>query len=189
MEVLHSLSMAVWQTTDATVMHDHHLIVIFIGIVAIAMAIQAIVVLVGVIGGLGALKKMYEIVHELHLKTTPILTKTEHLLADVGPKISSISTNVEEISQTVREKTEEVGETISQISLTVNEVNLRTRSQISHADRIVTSALDTTEEIKDVVANGIRGPVKQVAGIIAGLRAGLESLLARTGYKGGSGPY
>jgi uncharacterized protein YoxC len=115
-------------------------------------------------------------------RTGPILDRTNELLRDLSPKIHTVSTNVEQISYTVRAKVGELGATVSQLNETVQEINGRTRAQVSRVDGIVTNALVATEEISHTVQQGIKAPVRQIAGVIAGLKAGLETLIARSPF-------
>jgi uncharacterized protein YoxC len=159
-----------------------------IALIAGAMTVQAIVTL---IAGIGAWKMMQEfkgLAHDLHGKATPIMQKTSAVIDDLGPKIRTVSENMTQISYTVREKVDEVGETVSQVNRTVQETNLRTRGQVDHVDRMVSEVLTTTEDIAHTVSHGIRVPVKQVAGMIAGLRVAIETLVKNFTPKNGGGP-
>jgi methyl-accepting chemotaxis protein len=174
---------------------DVHLMMIFMGIIALALALQGVAVLVGVGFAAKMLKKIEGLSDHFEQKTTPILVKSNALLEDLGPKIRAISTNVEEISYSVREKVDEVGEAVSEVKRTVEDINrtvqdanVRTRVQVARADDMVTEAMTTAHEVSMVVQDGIRTPVRQIAGIIAGVKAGLETLLARSPF-GRGGPF
>ncbi len=92
--------------------------------------------------------------------------------------------NAEQISYTVRAKVDELGVTVSELNDTVREFNGRTRAQVARVDGIVSDALGATEEISHTVQQGIKAPVRQIAGIIAGLKAGIETLIERSPFKG-----
>jgi methyl-accepting chemotaxis protein len=185
MTALYSLSMAVWQTTDVGLpVRDKNWLLICIGVIAGAMLFQAIVTIAASFAAMKTMKEFKSLAHDLHSRATPIMQKTTEVINDLSPKIRTVSENVTQISYTVREKVDEVGGTITQVNRTVAEINRtvaetnqKTRGQVEHVDRMVKTALDTTEEIGQTVANGIRGPLKQVAGLIAGLRAGIETLV------------
>jgi len=189
MSALYSLSMALWQTPDQGLpSRDEHWLMWCIALIAAAMTVQAIVTL---IAGIGAWKMMQEfkgLAHDLHGKATPIMQKTSAVIDDLGPKIRTVSENMTQISYTVREKVDEVGETVTQLNRTVSEANERTRGQVDHVDRMVSEVLTTTEDIAHTVSHGIRGPVKQVAGMISGLRVGIETLIKNFTPKNDRGP-
>jgi len=189
MSALYSLSMALWQTTDPGLpSRDEHWLMICIAVIAIAMAAQSIVTVVAGMTAMKTLGEFKELARELHAKATPIMQRTSDVIEDLSPKIRSVSENVTQISYTVREKVDQVGETVTQINRTVAETNQRTRGQVDQVDRMVTEALATTEEVAHTVAHGIRIPVKQVAGMIAGLRVGIETLVKNFTPKDGAGP-
>jgi methyl-accepting chemotaxis protein len=161
---------------------DHHLLMIFIGMVAMALLIQALCVMGVTVGLFFTLKQGKELVHETHAAVNELLKKTDRAVSSISPKLESIAGNSEAISLTVREKVEELGETVSSLARTVEDVNLRARQQIAHADRIVGSTLTTTEEVRDTLVEGVRVPVRQIAGMLAGLKAGLATLMERSPF-------
>jgi uncharacterized protein YoxC len=162
--------------------HDIHLAMIFLAIIALALVVQAIGVMVSSAFGAKLLHRVNSIADIVETKTGPILDRTNVILQDLAPKVKSVSENADHISTTVRVKVEELGATMSELNDTMREINGRTRAQVRRADGIVTDALQATEEISHTVQNGIKGPVKQIAGIIAGVRAAVETLVARSPF-------
>jgi uncharacterized protein YoxC len=181
MPVLSGAAAIVLQSSDLS-RHDIHLAMIFLFFIMLALMVQAVGV---VISGLFAAKLLHRvdsIAHIVEERTGPILDRTNELLRDLGPKLHTVSTNVEQISYTVRAKVDELGATVSQLNETVQDINGRTRVQVSRVDGIVSDALYATAEISGVVQEGIRAPVRQIAGVIAGLKAGIETLIARSPF-------
>jgi uncharacterized membrane protein YgcG len=83
----------------------------------------------------------------------------------------------------VRSKVDEVGVTVSEWNRTAQDANLKTRSQVNHMDRMVGSALTSTEQMAETVAHGIKVPLRQVAGVVAGVRATVDRLVENFGQK------
>ena len=181
MPALRVAAFALFQENDFT-KHDVHLAMIFLGIIAISLVIAAVAALVAGIFAFKLAKRADSYANMVEQRTAPILDRTNELLRDLGPKIHTVSTNVEQISYTVRAKVDELGATVSQLNETVMDINGRTRVQVSRVDGIVSDALYATAEISETVQNGIRGPIKQVAGIVAGFKAGIETLIARSPF-------
>jgi methyl-accepting chemotaxis protein len=189
MNTLHSLSMVLWQSADAPApQSERHYLIFFIGVVAFSLLVNALVTMGATIATMKTLKEVKELAHDVHSKLLPIMQKTTDVVDDLAPKIRTISENATQISYTVREKVDLVGETVTQVNRTVNEANQRTRGQVDHVDRMVTEALVATEEITHTVAHGIRIPIKQVAGMIAGLRVGIDTLVKNFTPKNNRGP-
>jgi methyl-accepting chemotaxis protein len=181
--------MALLQTADGPASQSERFwIVVFIGVVALSLLINAIVTSITAFAMMKTIKEVKDLAHDVHSKATPIMQKTAAVIEDLSPKIRTVSENVTQMSYTVRQKVDEVGETVTQVNRTVVETNQRTRGQVQHVDRMVSTALDATEEVAHTVAHGIRIPVKQIAGMIAGLRVGIETLVKNFTPKSGSGP-
>jgi len=187
MPATNGLLMFVFQSGDPMTGHDMHLLMIFAGVIAGAMVLQAMGLIGSAIFAAMMLKRVDHLTDSFDQKTTPIMKKAEALIDDLGPKIRAVSTNVEQMSYTVREKCDEIGETLSQINRTVGDANMKTRIQVARVDGIVTEALVATEEVSRVVQDGIRTPVRQIAGVIAGFKAALETLAKRSPFGKGKG--
>lgn len=193
MPVLSGAAVYLQQDSELT-RHDIHLAMIFLAIIALALVVQAVGVLISSAFGAKLLHRVNAIADIVETKTGPILDQTSIILRDLAPKIKnvtekaeSISANVEHISVKVRDQVTELSVTVGELNATVREINGRTRAQVVRADAIVSDAMHATEEISQTVQSGIRGPVKQIAGVIAGLKAGIETLVARSPF-GNKGP-
>jgi methyl-accepting chemotaxis protein len=185
MPVTRGLMMFLWQSTNGINTlsgRDVHWLMIFVAIIALALVVQALGFVIAAVFASKLLLKLGDIAERAEERTGPFLTKTTELLDDVTPRLRSISNNVEQMSYTVRAKCDEVGETLSQLNRTVVDANNRTRNQVARVDGIVSDALHTTEQVSHVVQEGIRVPVKQMAGIIAGLKVGLETFVRRSPF-------
>jgi len=180
MITLNSLAMAFFQDASA---HDMHLIRIFVAFIAVALLLQAMGVLVVAIYAAKFLALLHSISSNVEEKALPLIVRTSDLVRDLSPKITSISTNVEQTTYTVRAKVDEMAETVSQLNKTIIEANSRTRVHVAHVDNIISEALDTTEDVSRTVQQGIRVPVREIAGIIAGIKVAVETLIDRSPFK------
>ncbi|MES2394057.1 MAG: hypothetical protein V4555_20655 [Acidobacteriota bacterium] len=183
MPSLGGLTLAFWQANaDAVSAHDVNVIKWCAIVIAGALVVQAIGVMVAAGFGAKLLHRLDKLSCAFDEKTTPLVNKTTALIDDLSPKVRSISENVEQISYTVRAKVDEVSVTVSEVNRTVQDINGRTRVQVARADEIVTEAMIATEDISRTVQSGIRVPIRQVAGIVAGVKAGIETLLAKSPF-------
>ncbi len=161
------------------------LLTVFVGLVALAMVTQAIVVAVLAMGLMKAQKRMMSVVEELRHKAMPVIDSAQELMRDALPKVKVISTNVVETSHIVRKKVQEFETTLADVNRTVVDANQKTRGQISRVDGMVSSALQATSDLGSSIHHSIQVPVKQVAGVVAGLKSGLDVLLSQAkGYSG-----
>ena len=160
------------QDVDSLSSGNSRLLMVFVGMVAIAMLAQAVALIVMAIGAGKARKRGLEIAEELRMKVMPIMETAHHLLHDTTPKIKVITENLVETSYVVRAKAHEFDATLS-------DANQRTRQQIERIDGMVTHTLTAVGEITATVQQSIRIPLREVAGIVNGLKAGMDVLVGR----------
>jgi hypothetical protein len=160
------------QDPDSLSSGNSKLLMIFVAMVAIAMSAQAVALIVMAVGAAKARKRGLEIAEEVRAKAMPIFNDTHEMIRDMAPKVKIITENLVETSHTVRGKAQD-------FDLTASDINLKTRAQVARVDGIVTSVLNTTTEITDTIQRGIKIPVREVSGLVNGLKAGLDVLVGR----------
>jgi hypothetical protein len=65
----------------------------------------------------------------------------------------------------------------------VKDANKRTQAQVARVDGMVSEALHTAQNVSRTVQEGVRKPVQQVAGIVAAVKRGVETLVERSPFK------
>jgi hypothetical protein len=173
MEAVRIVMSGMWlQDAGSLSSGNSRLLMIFVGMVAIAMVVQAIAVIVLAVGAAKASKRALEIADELHTKVMPILDTTHTVLHDSAPKVKIITENLLETSHVVRSKAQE-------FDVTASELNMRTRAQAARVDGMVTSVLNTTADISETLQRAVKVPVRELAGLVNGFKAGLDVLVGR----------
>jgi hypothetical protein len=86
--------------------------------------------------------------------------------------VQDIVANVEHSARLARTQVE-------RIDATVSDVVDRTRLQVIRADELVNRTLDRVEETSDMVQRTVVSPIRQLAGVLQGVSAGLEFFLGR----------
>jgi hypothetical protein len=147
-------------------------LMIFVGMVAVAMVVQAIVVIVLAVIAWKASKRALQIADELHTKVMPILDTTHNVIHDSAPKVKIITENLVETSHVVRSKAAE-------FDVTASDLNMKTRAQAARVDGMVTSVLNTTADISETLQRAVKVPVREIAGLVNGFKAGLDVLVGR----------
>jgi methyl-accepting chemotaxis protein len=145
-------------------------LMIFVGIVAFAMLVQAIVVAITAYGAIKIRKRAMQIVEELRLKALPIIDRTHGLVHDLDPKIRTIADNFVETSHVVRSKAQDFDSTLT-------DVNQKARAQAARVDGMVSSVLDTAEGVGSAAKKAVKVPAREFSGIMAGLKAALDVLV------------
>jgi methyl-accepting chemotaxis protein len=160
------------QDADSLSSGNSKLLMVFVGMVAIALSVQAIALIVMAIGAAKARKRGLEIVEELRAKAMPFIDDAHGFVRENAPKVKVITDNFVETSHVVRAKAQE-------FDVTASDVNRRTQAQVARVDGIVTSVLTTTTEIADTIQRGIKVPLREVSGLINGFKAGMDVLVGR----------
>ena len=169
------------QDPDSLSSGNSKLLMIFVAMVAVALVVQAIALIVMAVGAAKARKRGLEIVEELRLKVMPILDSSHGFIQDTAPKVKIITENFVETSHVIRAKAQE-------FDMTASDLNSKTRAQVARVDGMVTSVLNTTADISETVQRGIKVPLREVSGLVNGLKAGLDVLVGRAKGFGGSRP-
>jgi hypothetical protein len=160
------------QDPDSLSSGNSKLLMIFVGMVAIAMVGQAVALIIMAIGAAKARKRGLEIAEDLRVKVMPIITGTHELIRDNSPKLKVITENFVETSHIIRSKAQD-------FDVTASDLNAKTRAQAARVDGMVTTVLNTTVEITDSIQRGIKVPVRELTGMLNGLKAGLDVLVGR----------
>jgi hypothetical protein len=160
---------------------NSRLLMFFVGLVAFAMVIQAAVVIAFAIGAMRSQKRLQAIAEEVRNKVVPVFDSAEALFHDTAPKLRVITDNMLETSHIVRAKAME-------FDATLTDVNLKTRAQVSRVDSMMSTALSRTAALAETIHEGVRVPIKQVAGIVTGFKVGLNVLLSKAKDFGGYRP-
>jgi hypothetical protein len=173
MEAVRIVMSGMWMQDPGSLSSGNsRLLMIFVGMVAFAMVVQAIVVIVTAIGAFKASKRALQIAEEVHTKLGPILDTTHNVIHDSAPKVKIITENLVETSHMVRSKARD-------FDVTATDLNAKTRAQAARVDGMVTSVLNTTADISDTLQRAVKVPVREFAGLVNGFKAGLDVLVGR----------
>jgi len=151
---------------------NSRLLMIFVGMVAAALIVQAIALVVMAVGAAKARHRVLAIAEEVRAKALPAIESTQNFIANTAPKMMTLAENLVETSNVVRNKAAEFDATLS-------DVNNKARVQTARVDDIVTTILAGTAEAVSAVQNGIRIPVREFNGLMNGLKAGVDVLVGR----------
>jgi uncharacterized protein YoxC len=160
------------QDADSISSGNSRLLMIFVGMVAVALVAQAIALIAMAIGAAKTRKRVLAIVEEVRAKAMPALDSTQEFITNYAPKMMSLAENLVETSNVIRSKATEFDATLS-------DVNSKARAQTARVDEIVTSVLAGTSELVTAVQQGIRVPVREFNGLMNGLKAGVDVLVGR----------
>jgi uncharacterized protein YoxC len=179
--------LAMWfQETYTFSSGNAKLLLIFVGLVAVSMAVQAVAMTVMAIKATATIKDMTATVDEFKKKAMPLLDtattvakSTQQLIHDTAPKVKVISENLAETSGVVRASILEFRASAQQIEKTVSDVNQRTQRQVARVDGMVSAALTTTAELAETIERGIRVPAHKIALMATQTKFVVEGVVAK----------
>jgi|SRR5580698_4214608 ABC-type transporter Mla subunit MlaD len=143
--------------------------IIFTAVTSVGVLMQAFVLLSMFFAVKKATSEVHELSDQLKQHLVPTLATTRNLIEDVSPKIKVATSNLVEASGILRSQAE-------QINKKVNEVADLAQAQVSRVDEMATAVLDGLTQATAAVQHGIASPLKQVSGVLNGLRAGIDVL-------------
>jgi hypothetical protein len=116
-------------------------------------------------------KRMEDRAQPVLEKALPILEAARSTLDEARPKIRTMMAQTMEITTMARDQ-------VARIDALVNETAERARVQIERIDVMVGDTVDRVHETTAAVQNTILKPVREVNGVVSGVRAAI-SVLAR----------
>ena len=151
---------------------------VFIAVTAAAVLLQAGILTALYLAMRKSSARMEAVALELKTKALPTLETAQAMLTELRPRLTVIADNLMETTVLVRSQVERVDTTVSD---TVD----RARLQVIRADELLSRTLDRVEEASDMVHQTVVSPVRQFAGLIQGVTAGIEFLLGGRGRRNG----
>jgi methyl-accepting chemotaxis protein len=165
--------------SSSTLVTDQNLMLLFVGLVALAMVTQAIVV-IGFAAKAGkAMKDLTDIAEDFRDRVTPLIDSateisetTTTILRETAPKMRVIADNLLETSDLVRDSAQRFDSTIA-------DVNFRAQQQVARIDSMVTAALATTVQIAETIQRGVEVPARKIAAVASQARSMFEGIRDR----------
>jgi hypothetical protein len=143
---------------------------IFIAVTSAAVVLQACVLLAMYLTMRRTSAKFEVLAEEVRTKVLPTAEIAHSMLVELRPKVESLIADLSESTAMVRTQ-------LGRLDATVSDVVDRARLQVIRADDMLSRTLDRVEQTTDMVHSSVISPIRQVAGMIQGLTAGLEYLV------------
>jgi uncharacterized protein YoxC len=143
-----------------------------IGVGALALLMQAIILLAIFLGMRKAAKSLKDEIEDVRSSVMPVVNDTRELLTRLSrltPKLESTVNDAAEVTSRLRTQAADV-------EAAVEDIVERVRKQTSRVDNMFSGTLDTVEKASVFVTETIGKPVRQISGLLAGLKAIIESL-------------
>jgi hypothetical protein len=104
-------------------------------------------------------------------RVDPILVTTRQILEESKPRVAEVSAEVVEISKTARRQADRIGDLLAESSE-------RAKARLAQIDRTVDETVEQVEVVGEAVKTAVLKPVKEVNGLMAGMKAALSTYAA-----------
>jgi len=104
-------------------------------------------------------------------RVEPILNTTRQILEENKARVAEISIEAVEIAKTARVQAERIADLLSDSSE-------RAKARLAQIDRTVDETVEQVEQVGGAVKTAVMKPVKEVNGLMAGMKAALSTLAA-----------
>lgn len=151
---------------------------VFQWVIAVAAVVACLAVLVQalILGAMyRALMEARQAGKEAQTKFGPLVdrfdafvTNGAKLLEDVGPRVVQITAESLRLVETARQHADRIGEMI-------DDTSGRAKARIAQIDQTVEHAVQEVEHASDAVKSVVMRPVKEVNGLVAGVKAALNT--------------
>ena len=159
-----------------TNLDNQSILLVFVAITSLAMLMQAIILLAIYLSMRKASTSIREQIDEIRSTVMPVVESSRDLCArasdlfqKVSPKVESAASDLAEMAHGLRAQTNE-------IQVSTLEVLERVRRQSSRIDHMFSGLLDAVDRTGSFVAEVVSKPVRQFSGILASIKAVIETL-------------
>jgi len=143
----------------------------FVVIAALALVTQTIILLAIFQGITKAAQSLKVEIEGIRSSVMPVVHKTRDLVDRLSPKVEQTVTEVGDLVHGLRVHAEEL-----EASLT--EILERVRKETGRVDAMFSNTLDALDRAGTYVTQAVSKPVRQLSGLLAGIKAIVESLNA-----------
>jgi uncharacterized protein YoxC len=154
-----------------------------IGVAALALLMQAIILLAIYLGIRKATKSLKEDFDDMRSSVMPIADNTREMLARLSaltPKVEALLPKVESTVTDAADLARRYRAQMVDVEAAVEDILERVRKQTIRVDGMFTDTMDTVEKASVFVTETVSKPVRQLSGLLAGLKAIIESLRSAT---------
>jgi methyl-accepting chemotaxis protein len=151
----------------------------FVAVTGLAVVMQTIILLAIYLNVRKAAKSIKEEAEDLRSSLMPVIFNTRDFCMRLAPKIESATTDLAELTHGLRVQSVEM-------QISAQEIMERLHRLSSRVDTMFTGALDAVDRAGNFVAEAVDRPVRQFSGMLAGVKAVIESLRATSREQGAS---
>ncbi len=142
-------------------------------LLACAVAVSSISLLVQAI----AAAKMYKTIKGLEEKVAPLIPQARDTLAQAQSAVSDATRDIHEVTENARELFDDLKKQVQYIDVAREEIGTHLKVQGERIELVLDDILSRTQDVVSVVHGSVLKPVREVSGVVAGVKAALSTLL------------
>ena len=144
-----------------------------VALVALSMLLQSVVLLAIFVILRKATRSMRDDIEDLRSSVLPVIDNVNELLARSAPKIEAAASDLAVLARNLREQTADV-------QTAATEILERVRRQSARVDSSLSSVFDSIDRAAGFMSGAISKPMRQLSGVLASIKAVVESLRSDT---------
>jgi methyl-accepting chemotaxis protein len=159
------------------------LLLVFVGLTAVALLVQAVILVAVFLAGKKAFESLRGEFEELRTSAVPMLNISRQFFERIGPEIGPVTydviksaANLKTITSDMAEVTTKLRAQAEDVQRSANEALERVKQQAARVDIMVTNLLDATDRVTGFLEHAVSTPVRQFAGVLAAVKAIVETL-------------
>lgn len=153
------------------------LLIIFVGLTGFAVLMQACVLLGILISVRKSANLMMDATDELKSRVLPMVQSTQALVDRISPEVVTVTGGLADLTNTLRKET-------ADIHISPAEVINGVKRQVARIDSMLTVGLDRVERAGNALETTVAAPVRQVNGVLAAIRATIDTYRSFPGANG-----
>jgi hypothetical protein len=142
------------------------IIAVFVFVSAVAMCIQA-----------GMLFAIYRTTRTLEEKVVPMLPKIDALVESSRKTVEDSRVQIHDITVKTNEILDTTRKQLARVDEVLEDATARAKVQLERAEMVIDDTMQRAQETVAVVHSGVMRPLREIQGVAAGIRAGLNFLM------------
>jgi ABC-type transporter Mla subunit MlaD len=140
---------------------------------AIAVAVSSIALLICGLAALG----IYRSVRRIEAELMPLLPKAGATLDQAQLTLTQALSQIDQLSAKAHDVLDSSKQQLDSFAATRDELTHRLRAQAERLELVLDDTMSRVHDVVGVVHSGVMTPVREVAGVLSGLRTAFQTLL------------
>ena len=142
-------------------------------LMAIAVLISSLALVINALASVG----IYRTVKRLEERIEPLIPEALSAVQKAEQAMSEAIVQIRDLSERASKVLESTQSQLDEITAVREDVTTRIRIQVERAEIVLDDTLSRIQELVQVVHNGVMRPVREVNGVVVGIKTAVQTLL------------